>query len=74
MSVNLNLRQLFTCSIKKRWILYVLCLFMISGLEFGCRAKSCPAYGDEPPKRGLFKKKKKKTRNGLFYRKQRRYF
>ena len=40
----------------------------------GCRAKSCPAYGDDAlEKRGLFHKKKK-TKNGLFTRKQRQFY
>jgi len=58
----------------KKGLLYLICGLILTSAETGCRAKSCPAYGDEPPKRGIFKKKKKKTRNGLFSRKQRRYF
>jgi hypothetical protein len=58
----------------RRYILYVLCITMIAVFETGCRAKSCPAYGDEPPKKGIFKKNKKKTKNGVFNRRQRRYF
>ncbi len=47
-------------------------MFFISAVEIGCRAKSCPAYGDDTPERGaLFKpKKKNKAAGGLFDKKQ----
>ena len=59
----------------QKMVLYILCLVIVSALEFNCRAKSCPAYGDDTPDRGaLFKgKKKNKAAGGLFTKKQRRY-
>ncbi len=56
----------------RKLLLYTLCLFFISAVEIGCRAKSCPAYGDDTPERGaLFKpKKKNKAAGGLFDKKQ----
>ena len=59
----------------QKLILYSLCLLFIGTAEISCRAKSCPAYGDDTPERGaLFKRKKKnKAAGGLFTKKQRRY-
>ena len=59
----------------RKIILYTICVFIIASFEMGCRAKSCPAYGDDTPERGaLFKRKKKnKAAGGLFTKKQRRY-
>lgn len=59
----------------RKIVLYTLCLLFIGSVEMGCRAKSCPAYGDDTPERGaLFKRKKKnKASGGLFTKKQRRY-
>ena len=58
---------------KVKIILYLFILILFSGVEAGCKAKSCPSYLDDAPqKRSLFKKHKK-TKNGLFTKKQRRY-
>ena len=56
-----------------RTFLYFLCMLVVFSFETGCKAKSCPAYGDDTPDRGaLFKKKRKKAKQGLFSDKQRR--
>jgi hypothetical protein len=50
-----------------------MCLLTFGTLEISCKAKSCPAYGDDTPDKGaLFKKKKKKAKQGLFTPQQRR--
>lgn len=59
----------------KKCITYALCLTILGITEWGCRAKSCPAYGDDTPKRSsIFKlKKKNKAKGGLFTKKQSRF-
>lgn len=54
----------------------MLCFLILGSVEISCRAKSCPAYGDDTPeKNSLFKRKKKnKAAGGLFTKKQRRYY
>lgn len=62
---------------KKKWEALLICVLvsLIVNTETGCRAKSCPAYGDDTPERGaLFKRKKNKAKGGLFTKKQRRYY
>ncbi len=56
-------------------IIYSLCLMFIGPAEVSCRAKPCPSYlEDTPKKKRFFKRHKKNTKNGLFSRKQRRYY
>lgn len=59
----------------RKLFIYALCYIILGSVEIGCKAKSCPAYGDDTPERGaLFKRKKKnKAAGGLFTKKQRRY-
>lgn len=57
----------------RKFKIVIISLIVIIFLEIGCKAKSCPSYLDDaPPKKSLFKKNKK-TKNGLFTKKQRRY-
>ncbi|NUM32853.1 MAG: hypothetical protein HUU47_11095 [Bacteroidetes bacterium] len=59
---------------KLKIYLFSLLIIAISIAQAGCKAKTCPAYGDDDPptKRSIFKKHKK-PKNGLFTKKQRRY-
>ena len=53
--------------------LLIISLIVIIFLENGCKAKSCPSYLDDAPRKKSLFKKHKKTKNGLFTKKQRRY-
>jgi hypothetical protein len=54
---------------------YILCILILVSSDLACKAKSCPAYGDDTPERGrLFKTHKNKAKNGLFTKKQRRFY
>ncbi len=59
----------------KKLTMYALCMLILGATEMGCRAKSCPAYGDDTPqKKSIFKlKKKNKAKGGLFTKKQSRF-
>ncbi|MCB9250962.1 MAG: hypothetical protein H6605_00710 [Flavobacteriales bacterium] len=59
----------------RQWLwIYLIAMMVLTIPETGCRAKSCPAYGDESPKRKRLFKRKKRSRNGLFHKRQRRYY
>jgi hypothetical protein len=55
--------------------LFLSCLLMLSVLQTGCKAKSCPNYieapDDDPRKRKLFRKKQK-TKSGVYDKKTKR--
>ena len=57
----------------RKYLIRFLIIVFICNIETGCRAKTCPAFGDDTPERGALFKKKKKVKQGLFSKKQRRY-
>ena len=59
----------------RKLLLIVLCLSLVGFFELGCKSGDCPAYmNDETAKQGLFKRKRKISKKGLYNRKAPRYY